>query len=318
MIKLLKELKGGSLSKTLVYQTESTKFIRKSISIFENREYGLVRWQSQVRKLQILEKHLPDNTLPILNMGIKDDFYYYDMPYLENADNLYEALKNGISTSLLAEKVFDLLSLMTKTKYNSIPGSVSVYVSEEIKSPILRAIEATQQNLLNLNKSETKTLERKLVSSIKFIDKIINEYEDKEVFECLTHGNFTLENALWDYKTNSIFFIDPYAETYCETILGDLSQLLQSSSSGYEYVSEIYESSKISILDYPENEIPIFLKNFSNELIKNVINSDWYSKELTLLLRASQFTRMFPFKLVNNPRLGALFMLHGLELLGEI
>ena len=52
-------------------------------------------------------------------MGIKDDFYYYDMPYLEKADNLYEALKNGISTSLLAEKV-DLLSLMTKTKYNSI------------------------------------------------------------------------------------------------------------------------------------------------------------------------------------------------------
>ena len=47
-------------------------------------------------------------------MGIKDDFYYYDMPYLEKADNLYEALKNGISTSLLAEKVFDLLSLMTK------------------------------------------------------------------------------------------------------------------------------------------------------------------------------------------------------------
>ena len=97
-----------------------------------------------------------------------------------------------------------------------------------------------------------------------------------------------------------------------------MSQLLQSSSSGYEYVSEIYESSKFSILDYPENEIPIFLKNFSNELIKNVINSDWYSKELTLLLRASQFTRMFPFKLVNNPRLGALFMLHGLKLLGEI
>ena len=61
-MKLIKELKGGSLSKTQVIKIDNNLFVRKKISISKEREYGLVRWQSQIRKLQILYNFLPKYT----------------------------------------------------------------------------------------------------------------------------------------------------------------------------------------------------------------------------------------------------------------
>ena len=75
-MKLIKELKGGSLSKTIVVQNENNFFVRKKISISMEREYGLVRWQSQIRKLQILYNNFPKNTLPKLKLVPKKIFIF--------------------------------------------------------------------------------------------------------------------------------------------------------------------------------------------------------------------------------------------------
>ena len=44
MKEIEKELKGGSLSKTVVIRDGSTLLVRKYISYSHEREYGLVRW----------------------------------------------------------------------------------------------------------------------------------------------------------------------------------------------------------------------------------------------------------------------------------
>lgn len=317
-MKLIKELKGGSLSKTAVVQNEKDFFVRKKISISMEREYGLVRWQSQIRKLQILYNNFPKNTLPIIKIGAESDFYFFDIPYLKNSDNLYEALKNGVSPKIISEKIINLIKLMADNKYISNNGSLYVYILEEIKSPILKALKVNEENKLNLNDNEKKLLQAKLLNSLQKIDNIANKYKDVKLHECITHGNLTLENLLWDYSNNNIFFIDPYGETYCETILGDISQLLQSSASGYEFVSQLCDSENFNIIEYPNKKIPNFLKEFSKELILGIENEIWYSKDTLTLLHASQFTRMFPFKFVNNPRQGALFIYHGLSLLEDL
>ncbi len=317
-MKLIKELKGGSLSKTTVIQNEKGIFVRKKISILKEREYGLVRWQSQIRKLQILYNYLPNHILPVLNIGYEDNYYFFDTPYLKNSDNLYYALKKGICPKIIAKKVVNLIKLMAQKKYISNKGSLYVYIIEEIKGPILKALRANEINALKLQSDEQTLLQEKLFKSVKRIDLIMNKFKETELLECITHGNFTLENALWNYTDKNIFLIDPYAETYCETILGDISQLLQSSDSGYEFISHLTNSENFRINEYPVQRIPNFLREFSQELLKNVENETWYSKEVTILLQASQFTRMFPFKLVNNPRQGALFIYHGLSLLEGI
>ena len=45
-------LKGGSLAGTYVITTSSGQYVRKEISLVENREYGYQRWYSQLKRLQ--------------------------------------------------------------------------------------------------------------------------------------------------------------------------------------------------------------------------------------------------------------------------
>ena len=86
-MKVYKTLKGGSLSKTEVISDGTKKFVRKSISCIDNREYGLVRWQSQIRKLQLLNHFIPGSCVIVERVGVCDDFYYYDIPFYENSIN---------------------------------------------------------------------------------------------------------------------------------------------------------------------------------------------------------------------------------------
>lgn len=316
-MRLIKELKGGSLSKTAVFEDKNNIFVRKKISCNKNREYGLVRWQSQIRKIQILYKYLPKNNLPIINVGYEKDYYFFDIPYVQNSDNLYDALKKGVSSKKISSKIVNLLKLMVKKKYEIIKGSLSVYLIEEIKAPVLKAIIANKANDLKLSENERKIFQEKLIDSVKKIDLIIEKYKETSLNECLTHGNLTLENALWCYENENIIFIDPYAETYCESILGDISQLFQSSKSGYEFINQLNDN-EYSINSYPKKKIPLYLKEFSNDISKKLNCMDWYSSDVIEILHASQFTRMFPFKIVNSPRKGALFMYHGLDLLKDI
>ena len=53
--KLIKTYKGGSLSSTkLIDHTELGKVVYKEVSTEENREYGFVRFNSQIKRHQFL------------------------------------------------------------------------------------------------------------------------------------------------------------------------------------------------------------------------------------------------------------------------
>lgn len=318
MMKIVKTLKGGSLSSTVVLSDGINKFVRKSISRSNNREYGLVRWQSQIRKLQLLNQYISESSVPVIQIGFGDDFYFYDVPYYEHSLNCVEALLRGDSVSLIAEKVAILLSKMAAIEYGTAPGSLAVYISEEVRSPLCIALEFANEGRLPLNEQELEVFKEAVRKAFTVVDRLLRKVKNLEVRESLTHGNLTLENMLWDAESSKILMIDPYAETYCESIMGDVSQLFQSSESGYEIISNLFESQDYPIDKYPIDKIPACFTDFSRQLIKIVERESWYSEDYLVLFRASQFTRMFPFKLVNSPRQGVAFMLHGIKLLEEI
>ena len=54
------KLKGGSLSSTSFCTENGLSFIRKKVSLVENREFGFYRWLSQLKKLQRLGNLFPD------------------------------------------------------------------------------------------------------------------------------------------------------------------------------------------------------------------------------------------------------------------
>ena len=92
---IIEKLKGGSFSSTNVISVDGELRVRKSISNKDNREYGLVRWHSQIRKLQILKFFFPDNVPQILETGVSFNSYYFDIPYLTSCKNYYELLKDS-------------------------------------------------------------------------------------------------------------------------------------------------------------------------------------------------------------------------------
>ena len=61
--------KGGSLGRTELMQNQAgLKIVRKSISLKKNREYGLVRWQSQYKRLQRYNLIFPDTFPAVLKV----------------------------------------------------------------------------------------------------------------------------------------------------------------------------------------------------------------------------------------------------------
>ena len=317
-MEIVKELKGGSLSKTVVIFDGDRYLVRKLISRTHNREYGLVRWQSQIRKLQLLNNFLPFSTPIIERVGEENNYFFYDIPYYENSVNCSDALLQGESTQLIAESIVELLKGMVSIKLGSVRGSLSLYICEEILSPLQQASDHIDTGILQLYNNEKRIFHDAIESAVSIATELHHKYRVLEVPESLTHGNLTLENLLWDPNTKKLTMIDPYAETYCESIVGDISQLLQSSLSGYEYISEIYEYGDFSILEYPSDKIPKRLIRFSRILASLLIEEKWYSSDHLQLFRASQFTRMYPFKLEKSPRQAAAFMMHGIKLLRNI
>jgi len=317
-MEIVKELKGGSLSKTLVIAKERNLFVRKLISRKHNREYGLVRWQSQIRKLQVLNKFLPNSISSILAICTFEDYYFYDMPYYSNSSNCSEALLHGELPELIAEKIIILLNKMVKINFGIARGSLAVYVSEELLTPLLLASEASKSYSFPLNSQEKSFFMAAVEDAIPKVKMLLDLVANLEVMESLTHGNLTLENILWDKNSEELIMIDPYAETYCECIIGDVSQLFQSSLSGYEFISSLFEKQTYSICEYPLHLIPASHTHFARSLSDLLDREEWFSRINLDIFRASQFIRMFPFKLVSSPRQGAAFMIHGINLLNQI
>ena len=74
-------LKGGSLSSTSLMENGDDKFIRKYINTKSDREYGYVRWYSQLKKLQ---RFAGTGLYPkILKVGTTDGGAYFDIEYLK-------------------------------------------------------------------------------------------------------------------------------------------------------------------------------------------------------------------------------------------
>jgi hypothetical protein len=315
-VKVVKELKGGSLSKTVIINDGQRFLVRKYISSIENREYGLVRWQSQVRRLQMLRSYLGENVITIESMGVDGNFFYYDMPFYENAVNCSELLENSDSNVDLASEISQLLFRMSQVSFGKVSGSVSVYLSDEVLHPLRNSLD---QLLLIQGDifSNIKGMKQEIESAIDLVLMLIKKYENKKITESLTHGNLTLENILWDKDSQKLILIDPYSETYTESPCGDISQIAQSSLSGYEYIikNELYNDP--SIQDYPYTSIPKKTKSFGNEILNLVSQFDWFDNDLYHIMYASQFIRMFPFKMHINTGQAYFFLMHGVRLLRD-
>lgn len=302
-VKVLEVLKGGSLGRTELIQTNAGDLrVRKSISSLKNREYGEVRWHSQFKRLQRYDSLLPGLFPKVLQLGTTDDSYFFDIEYFEGFCNLKSYFcnysPNQEQIELIAEKVINGSGrLHSFAIFDSYPGSLSVYLQEEVLQKLSDACEDRDFEIFSnipaiyFNSVALPSLKSQILWLKEFVAKI--EIGN----ECFTHGNLTLENILIHPVSLDIRFIDPYDENIVDCREADFSQILQCSSSHYGIMSD-YEPTVNGASVNLEYKIPQPLIQF-NEVISRSFASPELDLNIQLLdfLHVSQFVRMLPFKI---------------------
>lgn len=301
MLKIIQNFKGGSLSSTTLMQDNNKLFVRKSVSLVENREYGFQRWYSQMKRLQrynvIFQKIFPQ----LLNYGKDGNIAYFDIEYFPNAINVQEYLYNcndSMQINIFFDVLIETMSKLHMHEMVSSKGAMELYLNEEIEQR-LNDCKKNNDFLEFMKYDEIVFNGQKVKSFAKSLDEYkkmcIDSFKDPK--ESFTHGNITLENLLYIPEERRIILIDPYEENIIDSELAEFSQLLQSSNSKYEIYNSLEAVIKDNVisLDIEDN---FGIDYFNTKLLKYI--KERYSIDnyiVIRLLEISQFIRMLPFKM---------------------
>lgn len=289
-------LKGGSLSSTCLYETDRLNFVRKSVDLKKDREYGFVRWYSQLKKLQRYQTLFPGLVPDVLAVGVTSDQAYFDLEYLESFIDVKTIFATSDLESSIIEKINSALWAAFETLHSKkyLPNYMApkLYFREEVLQKINDAQTVKEfKDFYNLGSYEyngkiVPGIHRHLNKLEKFFDNLNLDSEE------YTHGNPTLENTMYSFKEDKIVFIDLYEESIIDSKLLDYSQVLQCSNSLYGYINDRQVSVQGNVVEHNLN-IPKSFDQFNQLFIKNI---DSKFIETVKVLEATQFTRMLPFK----------------------
>ena len=300
--KLLKIYKGGSLSSTkLIEHPELGMVVIKEVSTEKNREYGFVRFNSQIKRHQFLFSKDKSLYPRIIKVGIDNTkqkaFCIYEfkenyIPLIEYLNNHNLIKKDVVQTAINTKSALDKIHSI-KSNFEDPDGTLNYYVEEEMIRPL-----NTYKAILNEN--ELTFQKEKVLNTSKLIEKIKIRLEKIKTLpdSCFIHGNSTLENILIDPKTLKVCFIDLYDETYFNSAISDFSQILQCSKYfyGLKMRAPTENQSNEKRLNFSFMKGPKNVVIFNNIFEKLIINEK-IDKTLFSLMCASQFTRLLPFRI---------------------
>jgi len=296
------------------------RFVRKMISTSVNREYGYVRWYSQLKKLQRFNALIPGYVPKVYDAGVTDDGAYFDIEYIDAKDikTLFkENLLSKEQTERMHKSLWFAFDRLHTQQYKPNANSLLLYFQEEVLQKLNDARqfpEFEQFYQLDVYQHQGQTF-----SGIKNrLEKFSKLFEQSITEESYVHGNPTLENILYDPENDSIVFIDLYEEGIVDSKFADYSQVLQCSNSLYGLLNDsvltVTGNKTEYIVDVPDC-LTYFNELFNAELkYRHPTN---YT--LVKLFEATQFFRMLPFKChANNIEAAKFFYAHACSLVNTL
>ena len=312
-------LKGGSLSSTSLHEDGDKKFIRKSIDTKQNREYGFVRWYSQLKKLQ---QFGGTGLFPkVLKVGTTDNGAYFDIEYLEG----YRDIKTILTEDTLSvaqieqinEAIWRSFDNLHRKIYLPIKGAGSLYFKEEVIQKLSDAFK--YQKFYNFYESgllDSFEYNGRITHGIQnFLPELKNFFDELNLTtEENIHGNPTLENMMYSFAEDKVMFVDPYEESCIDSRLLDYSQVLQCSRSYYGFINDrevTVDGASVSYHGDIPNNFVVFNKKFEDKI-------DPADRKTVDVLEATQFIRMLPFKCAAGEMEKAMFFyVHACHLLNR-
>ena len=138
MVKIVKYLKGGSLSGTFIIRKKNMLLVRKQVSLKKNREFGFQRWLSQLKKIQYYNSRVKNIFPKIIDAGSSKEKAFFDIEYYNNYQNSFEKLnsKTSISAKKLLSKIIAKSNKLYQIKIPTIKNNIELYFEEEINQKI--------------------------------------------------------------------------------------------------------------------------------------------------------------------------------------
>lgn len=298
-------LKGGSLNRTSILEFESgKKVVRKSIDRVSNREYGYVRWYSQMKRIQRYNSIFPNLFPTLIDVGVGLDFAYFDIEYISNGFDLKRYLTkfdpNEEEIERINDALWDAMDRIHETRLTAPLNSLELYFAEEVEQKLSDAMQNNEfaefaaGPVINFHGQEIPALLSKIEEyKCVFSGKKLNN-------ECMTHGNITLENVIYVPDENRIIFIDPYDENIVDCVENEYSQILQCSKDKYGLINDsevVIDGNQCQFYGEIPKALTSFDEKFSARMLDK-ISDDSY--QLVKLFEISQFVRMLPFKVLTN------------------
>jgi hypothetical protein len=318
----IKDLKGGSLSTTELHEIDGVRYVKKKINLIKEREYGFVRWYSQLKKIQRYSVDFPSLFPKIINVSYETDNAVLTLQHMDGFRDIKTILSEDKLTEQQIIKIVDAVwksfALLHSKTYSPIIGAPKLYYKEEVRQKLNDAL-MNEEFLQFFGHAKAGVFEYngEITHGIfSYLDELENVFFDLKLSsEENIHGNPTLENMLYSFEEDRVVFIDLYEESMMDTKFLDYAQVLQCSRSHYGYINDrdviVTDSSVSHNLQIPKN----FEKfNFYFEL---KIPNNWV--KLVDILEATQFIRMLPFKCrAGEIKKAKFFYVHACNLLGKV
>jgi thiamine kinase-like enzyme len=296
MPQLVSNLKGGSLNFTAVYQDNDKKFVRKMISRMADREYGYVRWYSQLKKLQRFNEIIPGYVPRVLDVGTTNEGAYFDIEYVDAKDikTIFKTHTSQEDLVKINQRLWEAFDKLHHHSYSANKSSLGLYYQEEVLQKINDARKFPDfEKFYQIDHYDYRGQK---IKGMKTLFKDFEKLFDQEITsECYVHGNPTLENILYSDQSG-IVFIDLYEESIVDSMYMDYSQVLQCSNSHYGMLNDgnLYVDGNAVSTDV---DIPRALVDFDELFNKELsLRCDQKTLRLVKLFEATQFFRMLPFK----------------------
>ena len=314
-------LKGGSLSQT--YRLPQYDLVCKEIVRDKNREYGFVRWYSQMKKLQRYNTLYPNLFPKVLSVNVDKTAAGFKIEYMKGFRDIKTILANDTLTDdqifRISQAVWKGLNQLHSITHDPIPGAGKLYFEEEVWQKLKDAIAVPEFS--KFHSHGTYEYNGRIVQGIgAYIHELENFFSELTLIqEENIHGNPTLENILYSFEEDRVVFIDVYDESMIDSRFLDYAQVLQCSRSHYGYINDnIVDIGGVSVthrLQISKN-FETFNYHFESEI------AEPRTKEIVDVFEATQFIRMLPFKVlagnVDSMKKAKFFYVHACYLLSKV
>jgi len=311
-------LKGGSLSRT--YRLPQYDLVGKEIVRDKNREYGFVRWYSQLKKLQRYNTQYPNLFPKVLGVNVDEEKATFKIEYMKGFRDIKTILSNDTLTDeqifRMSQAVWKGLNQLHSVTHDPIPGAGKLYFEEEVLQKLNDALAIPE--FAEFYAHGTYEYDGMIVhgigNSMMDLENFFKEL--KLIQEENIHGNPTLENILYSFEEDRVVFIDVYDESMIDTRFLDYAQVLQCSRSHYGFINDNkVDIGSISVTH--RLEIPKNFETFNYHFESGI--TEHRTKEIVDVFEATQFIRMLPFKvLAGDIDKAKFFYVHACYLLSKV